>query len=282
MQKKFTINSLAFLRVGNKRDIEEQFSRSELTFSCAANWISYAYKFLMEGKPLNGTTDIFDCAFACQRQDFRDDKLLEKYKSNLIRIGIGDKKYYYFNPVITMPAICFYNINSNILEQYEVLKGRIIDFPLNEYAKVFDIREAAFLLISDVESFGKELRRELPRSIIRQKEKFTCDGFTYKFDEKSPYIIGNILYEDRQKNPIFYNEADYFEPMFRKDCRYKWQNEVRIVVPNISFRHSFGANYEEKCYKNNLLSVSLPCMHDYARILHVTDRLTVRSEAIYI
>lgn len=269
MNKKFTVNSYMLLRVGQRETILNQYKNKYITFSCAANWIGWAHQQLTEKNPLNGTTDLFDCSIACYSHDDKNIKIDENYyKNNLVIFKGNENNYYYFNPVITMPAICFYSINRSLFNQYNFCKGKELIFPLKQYAACFDYNDPAYLLITSVNDFFEDLKKAIPKSIKDNIENLTSKGFSNLFDSDHPYVARDIKYIKDLSKQKYDNSCDYFEAIFRKDFSYKWQNEMRIVIPNISFKTSFCKEYQSnKYYDINSLNVYLPNLHSYAFII---------------
>ena len=111
----------------------------------------------------------------------------------------------------------------------------------------------------DTKAFFDDLIRNIPQ-IVLDSSILSSDRLYKDFSANDPIFISNVQYTDIYKS-LFHIRKDV--AIFTKQQHYFYQNEQRFIIPNVHFKH-YGIIGENYRYTNNLLSVNLPHLHEYA------------------
>ena len=233
------IDSSILLRVGNYDGMKQDYDKEIVSFTCPANWIDYEIKHHN-----TSTGDMFECAFAHvmfndPRKNVKNSKGELLCNNLLVYENIYDlTSYLYKMSTIMMPVLCFYG--RNMWE--DMGKGKNRPLIINDYIKSMGYTKetAGVLIIRNVNEFVERLREGIPKAVVEQNEKLTSSRFSTGFDPESPLFFGKVDYSRIDKRGLFYNyHSSSIDEMFVKDGKYRGQSEIRFVVPNINFAHSY-------------------------------------------
>lgn len=248
------------MRIGPKSEIERCLHDSKITFGCPANWIDYQYKHSN-----SAIGDIFECIFAhLPKTDSRVWNQVDSYgkpmRDNLLLFQNknDDSFLLRYIPAILTPTLCLYAIKRE-------------DLPLNIEKVVSDMGystdDSAVLFITNIERFFDELREQMPIA-VRGNKNLTSKRFYSPFEPDHPIDANYVNYDKYTAGSRFYERPKNLEELFWKLPDYRWQSEFRIVISKINFVQGYNPN-EEYDPKKNYLDVSLPNLHEYAKIYYL-------------
>ena len=161
------------LRVGRTEQMQLEFEKGELTFSCAANWINKALGPYNDGS----ISDMYECVFAHLKDNNKPIKIKDSHGmpmgDNLLEFKNQSDGtcWLRFVPTILTPALCFYATNrEKIITELKLLGNKNTSefyFRLDCYCKSmgYRIEDASYLIIEDVQAFLDELKEQIPIAV---------------------------------------------------------------------------------------------------------------------
>ncbi len=259
------------LRIGASEKIQKDYDSKQVTFSCAANWIDYA------DKCNNLTTgDYLEGVFAHVVYPFDFNSLKDRYgislKNELIIKSYDNNNSFYlrYEPTILMPVLCFYGIDS--VEKLLTKESNESEFLLNYYANIFNLipEETSVIIFKNMHKFQEDLKRGICSAYASNLKNLTNEGFTFPFTLQNPYTANYVNYTTYDYNKFFNMNAYNVYPLFFKQNAYINQSEFRFVINNLRFQQGFRNN---KSYnsENNKLPIPLEHLHEYAKVLPLTE-----------
>ena len=117
------------------------------------------------------------------------------------------------------------------------------------------------LVILNTKAFYMDLLNSIPDEVLHNTI-LSSERFSMGFSTANPIFVANVDYKNI-RNRLFY--FDEYKAIFTKHESYAFQNEQRIIIPSVCFKH-FATIGEEYYYKNNILHINLPHLHEYAKL----------------
>lgn len=240
----------AFMRVGKYDEIKESFTKKQIKFGCAANWMHY--------KGEGGIADCLEAEFIC---------------SNILNIPMVFVK----EDALSLPVLCLYMFK-NIKKEIELTDSKVKDIQLSNFLSRmgYNYCDGGYLFITNIKQFIKELEQQIPIALQKNKNRF------YKFskDINKNSIIARSSVKYDIDNSLNFNINPY-EALFHKRTKYDYQQEYRIVIQQ-HFKQAFLS--KKYNYKLNELIVELPHLHEYAKICSAKEidilRFSIENEGL--
>lgn len=267
------------LRIANTEELEADYRRNQLKFSCAANWINYekTKKNHTMGDYLEGVFGHvvypfnFNSLVDKNNHPVKDKIAIDLYRDN----NANTTLYLRYEPTILMPTICFFGISLDDINQ----QTNIFEFLFSDYAKLFNltVKDSSVLLIDNLDSFKSDLIVGIIKAVEQNYGTLlTNNGFARKFSKNTPYMAHYINYYKYNYDSFFIDNCCDASPLFAKCKDYEKQSEFRIVINNIHFTHKYSNN-EHYNHRLNTLYVTLPNLHKYSRIFSTNIVLKMKK-----
>lgn len=288
-----TVDATFLLRFDNYNKLLNDFNNKNLNFSCPANWLNFAVKTHLKVNSIskninmynydNNVGDIFECAFEkVNTADINFNSYVDHFGKpmgeNLVLLNLSNgKSLLYYQPHLLMPTFCFYSINGKKLFSQNP-QPIYSDFQVIDYSKYFfgesNIENKGVLIIHNVNAFWDDLSKNIKSAIKSYPARLTDKNF-YSYNNSIHnfnFLASNVEYCSFYFDDTFKIQTDTLEDMFCKCNIYSPQSEVRVIIPNISFKNKFqDSNIFNYNYEKNILPVHLPKLHAYAKVYRINE-----------